>query len=753
MTDRAPLSANATLPELMRRLERAAHVFGKKGRDGETTADPLAEAIVDVARHHGQRATATVLVHGLPLVGGRLPVEHMGLAARRAGLEAHIADSHLANLDDAALPVIALIADGSADVVWQIFRDEQGHAVSAEVSEPGRAETRTRVAIGEYSETSSGRVVKLRPAAPHRERAEGELPRTEPSWLLQAFSTSRKVYGEAILATVAINVLALAMPLYTMNIYDRVLPNAAAETLWALSIGVILATAFDALIKTLRARFVDAAGRRGDVMLANFIFGRLLGARLSPGVSTGVRANTLREYETLREFFGSATLTAFGDLPFLVLFLAMIAVIAGPLVLVPIATIPIVLAIAWLTQLRVAELTEGQFRDTAQKNAIAVEYIAGLETIKAAGAESFAATRWERAVADGIRTSNALRDSTGLGMTAIFTSQTLIQVLMIITGFYMVAAGKLTTGGLIAATMLAGRAMQPLGQVAALVARLHQARIAFRLLDAIVKAPQEREDGAALIAPERIAGGIDIEAVTLNYDKDVPPVLRELQIVIRPGEKVAIIGGIGSGKTSLLKLIDGLVAPTAGRVMIDGLPVGHIEPALLRATIGLAMQDAEVFQGTLRDNITMGDPSLSDTRVLEAAKTSLAMTWISRLPKGLDTAVRERGAGLSAGQKQSLTLARALAREPAILLLDEPSSAMDPPSEAQLVERLRADIGQRTLLLVTHRPAMLDLVDRIIVLEGGMKVLDGPKASVIASLRARAAQTASTTGATPRANA
>lgn len=753
MTDREPSPPKASLPDLMRRLERAAHVFGKPRGDAAATNDPLAAAIADVARHHGQRATTAVLVHGLPLVGGRLPIEHLELAARRAGLDAHITDTQLADLDNAELPVIALIRDGSADVVWQIFRDDQGRADGVEVSEPGRAEARTRVAIGEYSEASTGRIVKLRPGTPRRHLAEGELPRSEPNWVLQAFATSRKVYGEAILATLAINVLALAMPLYTMNIYDRVLPNAAAETLWALSFGVILATAFDALIKTLRARFVDAAGRRGDVMLANFIFSRLLGARLAAGVSTGVRANTLREYETLREFFGSATLTAFGDLPFLVLFLAMIAIIAGPLVLVPLATIPIVLALAWWTQRRVAALSESQFRDTAQKNAIAVEYIAGLETIKAAGAESFAASRWERAVADGIRTGNALRDATGLGMTAIFTAQTLIQVLMVITGFFMVAAGSLTTGGLIAATMLAGRAMQPLGQVAALVARLHQTRIAFRLLDAIVKSPQEREDGAELIAPERIAGGIAFEAVTLSYEKDSPPVLRELQFVIAPGEKVAIVGGIGSGKTSLLKLIHGLVAPSAGRVMIDGLPVGHIEPALLRAAIGLAMQDAEVFQGTLRDNITMGDPSLSDTQVLKAARTALAMPWISRLPKGLDTPVRERGAGLSSGQKHSLTLARALAREPSVLLLDEPSSAMDPASEVQLVERLRTEIGARTLLLVTHRPAMLDLVDRIIVLEGGMKILDGPKASVLASLRARAAQAASAAPATPKANA
>lgn len=736
-------------PEVLRRLERAAQAFQSPAENAASEPDPLAAALVDIARHHGVRTATTVLTHGLPLVNGRLAAEHVPLAGERAGLAAEIRPAGLETVQDAELPVIALIDDGSADIVWSIDRDSNKVPTHVEVSEPGRDATRTRIAVAEYARAGCGRIIFIRPASSAKTAAEEVLPVTQPGWLLKAFSASRKAYGEAILATVAINVLALAMPLYTMNIYDRVLPNAAAETLWALSLGIVLATSFDLLIKTLRGRFVDAAGQRGDVLLANHIFARLLGAKLTASGSTGVRANTLREYETLREFFGSATLTAFGDIPFLVLFLAMIAVVAGPLVLVPLATIPLVIAIGWWTQKRIGTLTETQFRDAAQKNAVAVETIGGLETIKAAAGESWAAARWERAVADSIRTGNALRNVSAIGMNTIFAAQTLIQVLMIVAGFYMVASGSLTTGGLIAATMLAGRALQPVGQAAGLIARLHQARIAYRLLDAIVRAPQEREDGDERLAPERIEGAIAFDAVTLAYDKDSPPVLRDVTFTVAPGEKVAIVGSIGTGKTTLLKLIHGLIAPTSGRVLIDSIPVGHIEPSLLRAGIGLALQDAEVFQGTLRENITMGDPTVPDGLIVLAARSSLALDWIGRLPKGLDTPVRERGTGLSSGQKQSLTLARALVRQPPILLLDEPTSTLDQTTEAQVVERLRVLIAQRTVIVVTHRPAMLDLVDRIIVLDAGRKILDGPKASVLASIRARTTRAAAPPASVP----
>ncbi|HRD77482.1 MAG TPA: type I secretion system permease/ATPase, partial [Hyphomicrobiaceae bacterium] len=710
---------------------------------GEAEGDRLAQAIVDLAAHYGEATTVTVITRGLPLVGGRLSVEHAAEAAVRASLTLEAASIGLDELRDLDLPAIVLINDGSADILWSIRRAGDGRPVDVEVSEPGAPGTRSHIAYAEYAAAHDGRVLRVRPPSVTRAAADGLPPAPQPGWLLQAFKSSRRLYVQAIIATLAVNLLALAMPLFTMNVYDRVLPNAAVETLWALSIGVILATLFDFAIKTLRSRVIDGVGRRADVLLANRIFGRLLGARLGVRGSTGVRANTLREYETVREFFSSATLTAFGDLPFLVLFLAMISVVAGSLVWVPLLSIPIVLAIAWVTQRRIMRLSETAFRASAQKSAVAVETIGGLETLKAAGAESFAAGRWERAVADGVRNGHALRDLSSIGMGLVGAVQTLAQVVMIIAGFYMVQSGSLTMGGLIAATMLAGRALQPLGQAAALITRLHQAKLAYRMLDEIMTAPQERTDDARLILPSAVRGSIAFEAVTVAYEKDAPPALRDVSFSIAAGEAVAIVGGIGSGKTTALKLIDALLQPTSGRVLVDGLPAAQIEPAILRASVGLALQDGEVFQGTLRENIMLGRTGWSDSQILAALAAASAADWVMRLPKGLETRVGERGQGLSSGQKQSLTLARAIVGKPTVVLLDEPTSAMDPTSERETVKRLKAALAGRTVVLVTHRPALLDLVERIIVLDGGRKVLDGPKASVLASMRAMSERAAS----------
>lgn len=757
MSGDAPPSG--TIAGLFGRLERsAASLRADRTGTPDGGGDVLAAALVDIARHYGLRANAAAMIHGLPLVRGRLALEHAGDAARRAGLEAVLAQRAPADLADAELPVVVPTADGGCDLLWHIERAPDGAPVAALMSAPGQGSARVRVPFADLAASAAGRLLLIRPASGSKSRENADLASDRrgaealapgaADWFLPAFAASRGIYREAVLATIAINVLALAMPLFTMNVYDRVLPNAAAETLWALSIGVVLATVFDFAIKSLRARFVDAAGRSADVRLSNLVMSRVVGARLtSERASIGVRANTLRELDTLREMVNSATLTAFGDLPFLVLFLAMIAVVSGSLVLVPLASIPLVLALGWLTQARVARLTETQFRDVAQRNAVAVETLAGLESIKVAGAESWAASKWERAVADAIRSGNDIRDVSTVGTNAIFAAQTLTQIVMIIAGFYMVAAGSLTTGGLIAATMLAGRALQPLGQIAMLIARLHQARIAFRMLDQLVMAPQERPEGTGLLAPAACSGRLAFEAVTFCYDKDHAPALKAVTFALEPGERVAIVGGIGTGKTTALKLAAALHAPQSGRVLLDGVPVSHIDPAILRRHVGLALKDAELFHGTLRDNIVIGRETAGDEAILAAARVAGVVEWVMRLPKGFDTLVRERGAGLSAGQRQGLVLARTLLRDPRVLLLDEPTSDMDPAAESAVVRRLAAYAAGRTLLVVTHRTALLDLVDRIIVLDHGAKILDGPKASVLASLKAMGERTAASSPA------
>lgn len=735
----------SSINEMMERLEAAAPSLASRGERPRSSApgDVLALALADIAAHFGSPAAADALTAGLPLVDGRLPLAHVSAAAERAGLIASVERLPLAALADYELPVIVTTMDGGADIVWALTASGSNGGRGAVLSEPGNPAARVELPLAEIEASADGTVLRVRPATALDERGATAVRGERHGWLLPIFFESRRIYAEAIAATLALNVLALALPLFTMNVYDRVLPNAVETTLWALASGAGLAVAFDFLIRTLRATFVDIASRRGDVLLANLVYGRLLGARAPERpVSAGVRANALRELDTLRDFFNSATLTAFGDVPFILLFVAMIFVVAGPLAWIVAASLPIVVTIAWLTQSRLRRLSEQSFRETAQKNAVVVETVVGLDSVKAAGAESWAATKWEASVSDHLRSSHRIRQISNLGTNAIFTVQTLTQIVMIVAGFYLVAGGSLTTGGLIAGTMLTGRAMQPIGQIAMLITRLHQTRLAFRALDEIVGLEQERPASARLLMKREFSGTIACEGVSYGYDKEAPPVLFGVTFALRPGEKVGIIGAIGSGKSTLLKLMHAVHVPTDGRVTADGIPVHQIDPAMLRRGIGYALQGAELFHGTIRSNIALADPGAGDEEVLAAVRAAGALEWILALPKGLETPVRERGAGLSGGQRQSVALARAVFRRPRILLLDEPTSDMDLATELHVVQSLNAALSGCTLVAVSHRPAVLALVDRLIVLEAGRVMHDGKKADVLKELEASNAKRA-----------
>lgn len=721
---------------------RAAHAAAASGSDvGGAPAkidDALAAAIADIAGHYGASPSVAVLVAGLPLVDGRLPREHAADAAGRCGLAVESRPCVVTALADIELPAIAFNRDGGIDVVWSFVRDAGGMVVSALASEAGKPGMRVSVPAQDLAESADGEVLVLRPRSSLDERGEGAAKPWQANWFLAALSDGRRIYGEAIVATLAVNILALAMPLFSMNVYDRVLPNAAEATLWAMGLGVALAISFDFVIRTLRAAALDAASRRADARLSALIYGRLLGGRLSmQPVSAGVRANAIREFETLREFFNSATLTAFGELPFLVLFLIVMWVVAGPLALIVVAAIPLMLVAGWWTQKSLQRLVETGFREAAQKSAVAVETLSSLETLKAAGGESWAAQKWERASAQHIRTGIAMRQVSNIGQHVMMTMQTMVQLAVVVAGFYLVAAGQITMGALIAATILSGRAMAPLGQAAGLLARLNQARVAYRSLTDIVEAPQERHSEAQHLVRTSCQGALTFEGVGFRYDSAGAAALDGFSADIRPGERVAILGGIGSGKTTVLKLAQGFYAPQAGRVMVDGVSVSQLEPVLLRRHVGLLLQDGELFHGSIRENIVLGKAGVSDEALLEAARAAGALDWIARLPSGFDTLVRERGVGLSGGQRQSVRLARVLVRDPKVVLLDEPTSEMDGSTEQSVIDRLRRFMAGRTLVLVTHRPALLQLVDRIIVLENGKKIEDGPKEVVLERLRAR----------------
>ncbi|MGL4728339.1 MAG: ATP-binding cassette domain-containing protein, partial [Bosea sp. (in: a-proteobacteria)] len=489
----------------------------------------------------------------------------------------------------------------------------------------------------------------------------------------------------------------------------------------------------------------DKASQRIDVRLANRLHARMLGAKLQTRqASSGMQANTLREYETLREIFASTTLTVLGDIPFALLFLAVMAVIAGPLALVALLAIPVIILANVAVNWPLARLQERAFRDTAIKNTIIVETLNGLETLKAMGAEPWAAQRYEKAVAEHLRVGLWSRVWATLGLNLVMTGQAIATIVAVIYGCLLVARGDMTGGALMASMMLIGRVLGPFSQIAAIASKLHSARLAWRAVKDMALAPQERGKPHAFVTLPEALGTIRAEDVTFSYDPQMPAALQRINLTIQPGERVGFIGGVGSGKSSLLKLLLKLHEPNAGRILISDLALNDIDPLQLRHRIGFCGQNPQLFQGSLRQNLTLHRPGASDADILASAATTGAMGWISRMPRGLDTLLAENGAGLSGGQRQSIALTRALIGAPDMLLLDEPTSDMDGRMEAHIVEQLKNATGQRTLILVTHRPALLELVDRLVVFEGGRIMADGPKANVLKTLQEQARKPADT---------
>ncbi len=718
------------------------------GASPAPAADPLVLAIADMARRYGLARPIEGIAAGLPLVRGRLPLAHCDQAAERAGLSLDILERSISSLAAHDCPLVLPMKNGSVLIATGI--EGQGADRHVVVEIPGSDHPARAVPVGGLEKVATGQVLRLRPVSERFEPQPIPAATTARRWFSQAFRGSGVSYGHVVLVTVALNLLALALPLYTMNVYDRVIPNAALDSLAALSIGALLAIGFDFLMRTLRADLIDVTGRAADVRLSNSLFARLLGARLNPAPSsTGVQANTLREFESLRDFFQSLTLTTFGDLPFAIAFFVAIYLVAGPLVLVPALMAPLTLIACLLIQRRLSSMMQEQFRDMAQRNAVAVEVLVGLETLKSLGAESWAAERWERATADGIRISTEIRKLTNLATNVVLASQSLVTVLMVLHGTHLVLTGVISTGALIAGIMLAGRALGPVGQVALLLTRAFQARQAYNALKPVLEAPQEREAGRSFVAAERIHGSLALDNVSFAYGEDSETVLKNVSLTARHGERIAILGSIGSGKSTLLRLFPALLMPREGQALVDGIAVDHLDPAVLRRAIAHVPQDAMLFRGTLRQNILIHAPRASDKDMLEAVNVSGIAEWVTRLPKGLDTPIGERGQGLSGGQRQALALARALVQRPQVLLLDEPTGAMDGRTESTLLSRIAAHVGRNrmTLVIVTHRPAVLDIVDRIIVLDRGVKLHDGPKAEVLAALAPQRAPQRASAGA------
>lgn len=553
-------------------------------------------------------------------------------------------------------------------------------------------------------------------------------------WFADPMSANRSNYLKVGLAAVLINVFAIFTSLFTMIVYDRVVPNNSFDSLIALSLGLALVIVVDFVLKLLRAYFVDVAGADIDTTIGRSLFDRIVTMRmeLRKG-SAGAQAGVVRELETLRDFFASATIVTLVDVPFMVLTLVVIGLIGKWVVLVPLVVIPVVILGGWVTAPVIERMSARNLREGLSKQSVLVETLSSIETVKAAGAGPMMTRRWHGAMMRQADSSLRQRLVSSIAITIAGTAATVSYTGIVIVGVIMIANHELTTGGLIACSLLSGRAIAPMAQISQLLTRLSATRTAYHQLDEMMNRQLEGPSGTPLV-PVGLKGAVELRGVEFTYPGAPEPALAGISLKIRPGEKVALVGPIGSGKSTLLKLVLGLYPAGQGVVLIDGTDVHQFDPAVLRQHIGSAMQDSVLFSGTVRENILLERPSLDDAEMIRAAELSGTHGFIGGLANGYDLRLADRGEGLSGGQRQSITMARAVAGDPQILVFDEPTSAMDPASEGALIARLQAAIAGKTLILVTHRPALLALVDRVVVVERGRMTADGPRAEMLKRL-------------------
>jgi len=694
--------------------------------------DALLACLLLVARTHGESLTADGAVAGLPLEGGRLTPSLFERAAARAGLSSRVVARPLRDLQPALLPAIVLLQDERACVVLA-WSDDRSHL---KVAYPELADAPVDVPLDALQAQYMGVTIYARPKLRFDARTPVVREGRHGHWFWGVIAENRALYRDVLLAAFLANTFALAMPLFTMNVYDRVVPNNAIDTLWVLSIGLVLVLIGDLVLRIMRSKFVDLASSRADVKLSAFIMERVLGTRMEQRpASAGSFAANLRAFESVRDFIGSATVVAFIDLPFALIFFVVIGWIAWPMLIPLVVGALVMLLYALAVQGRMHELAETTYRAGAQRNATLIEGLVGFETVKALAAEAPIQRKWEKSAALLARVGAQLRLlSSSASYSSAFVQQA-INLAIVVVGVYLISERSLTMGGLIACTMLASRAMQPVGQVAGLLVQYHTAATALTSLNEMMKKDVERPEGNTFISRGNLKGAIEFRDVAFTYPNQTAPSLRGINLRIKPGEKVAILGRIGSGKTTLEKLILGLYQPSSGAVLVDGIDLRQLDPAELRRQIGYVQQDVMLFYGSLRDNLTMGAPLADDAAVVKAAEVAGLLPLVNAHPQGFDMVVGERGESLSGGQRQSVAIARAVINDPPILLLDEPTAAMDHSSEEDLKKRLRDFATTKTVLLVSHRTSLLDLVDRIIVMDGGRIVADGPKEQVITALR------------------
>lgn len=692
--------------------------------------DPLLQCLVALSRYYGVPRSAAALRAGLPVGMGHINAQHFHQAAERIGLSASIKDRKFIDIDRLSLPCVLLLKDNSACVLLRLIGPDKAEVITAD-NVDGSHEVRREDLQQRYAGTAIIVRSKIRLDA----RSEDLAPSRVKSWFWSNVFSFTPIYLEVILAALLINCFGIASPIFTMIVYDRVVPNQAFDTLWVLVFGIGTTFFFDFLLRTMRGYFLDRVGKNLDRKLSSRIFEHLLSIKLAASpMSSGAFANNIREFETLRDFFTSASLTALVDLPFLFLFLFVIAYLGGPVAWVPVLMVPTVVIVSILAQIPMRAAVERGYREAAQKHAMLVETINGLDAVKVASAEGRRQRDWNHYVAAAASSSMSSKFWASISLNFTVMAANLASIGVVVWGVFRAGDGLMTTGAMVAVSMLTSRAMAPLGQIAGLIVRFHQSWTSLKGLNRLMALPSERPIGKEFLRRPYVHGEIEFRNVSFSYPGSKMAALHGVSFKINPGEKVGIIGRIGSGKTTIARMILSLYEPTDGAVLVDGTDMRQVDPADLRHNLGCVLQDGGLFFGSVKDNITLGAPYVDEAAILKAASISGVDQFVNVHPSGFDLQVGEAGRMLSGGQRQAIVIARALLMDPPIIVMDEPTSSMDNSTETSFRTRMTECLSGKTFVLVTHRHSMLALVDRLIVVDSGKIVADGPKAAVLDAL-------------------
>lgn len=693
--------------------------------------DTLLESLLFLSKFHKREASSESLISGLAIHGSVMTPSMFIKSAKRIGLIAKPVKREIEEIENMSLPAVALLNSNQACVILNLDLTKN----QIKVIFPALSLGEITISINDFKKEYSNNLLIIKPAYNFENRVQKDVVISEAKkWFWSTMKKNLKIYYLVILAAVLINLFVIAVPLFTMNVYDRVLPNKAVDTLWVLVSGIAIVLFFDFILKLLRAHFIEQAGKRADIRMSSKIFDQLLNIKLnSKPPSTGMFVSRLQSFESVREFFTTATITAFVDFPFVILFVIIIFYIGGPLGYVSLVTIAIAITFSWIMQRPIKDTILKSAKEDQIKQTVLTEAVTGLEIIKSVRAQNRMRTHWEKSISQTSYYGNKSHYLSQIvtyfvGFVSQFSSIGIVAV-----GVLLANEGQITMGAIIAAMILNGRVISPVSQIVGMIIRLDRTMLSLNNIDEIMNMPVERNEQQHYLSRPNLDGDIVFKNVNFSYQDQNFNVLKDVNFRIKKGEKVGIIGRIGSGKSTIAKLLMNLYEPSEGSILVDNTELRQIDPVDLRRAIGYVPQEPFLFMGTIKDNITIGDQFATDEEILRASKVSGVHDFLGKHQAGYDLQVGERGEGLSGGERQSVTLARALVSNPNILILDEPTNSMDDLSEEAFKSKLANIVKDKTVVVITHRPSILSIVDRLIVIDDGKIIADGPKAKIISS--------------------